>query len=191
MTMKTTTAAAIVALIASAAPSAFADPPTPTPDTARTHGDFEVDPTAYALSGHSLHVGLGWGRTRLDLGNFAMTVPRAVHGQRDFDVSFEGYGVKLQRFLFREESGGFVGVDAAVVHQLTRLRGTELAALQTQVAVGVHGGYRFDLSRQLYASAWVGVGRSFGARDVSLGDKTFETPRWTVFPAVHLGYRFQ
>jgi len=32
-------------------------------------GDVEVDPTAYALSGNSIHVGVGYQHLRLDLGN--------------------------------------------------------------------------------------------------------------------------
>jgi len=41
----------------------------------RRHADFEVDPTALVLAGHSLHVGSGWKRVRLDLGAFATLVP--------------------------------------------------------------------------------------------------------------------
>lgn len=38
---------------------------------------------------------------------------------------------------------------------------------------------------------WTGVSRCFIVRDITLGDATYESNPITVFPAVHLGYRFR
>lgn len=187
---KTTIVLAALAL-ASLPVTARAQDVAPAPPASPFHADAEVDPTAYVLSGYSLHVGLGHRKTRLDVGNFALTVPRFVHGNDDFDVSFHGYGLKLQQFLFSEQRGAFVGVDVGVLQTVTRLRHTDRAEQHTQVGVGVHGGYRFELGAGFYATTWLGVGRNFGARDVTLDGKTFEKQTWTVFPAVHLGLRFR
>src|SRR4051812_21013814 len=96
------------------------------------HADVEIDPTAYVLSGNSIHVGIGTGRYRLDLGNFAMAMPQFVHGDDGFDVSFHGYGAKLQVFPFAEQRGWFVGVDGGVSRVLIQRQGSDLAVQQTQ-----------------------------------------------------------
>jgi hypothetical protein len=155
------------------------------------HADAEVDPTAYALSGNSLHVGIGYRAWRLDVGNFGLALPRWVHGNDDFDVAFDGYGLKLQRFLFAEQRGLFVGVDAGVVRTVVERRGTDLAARDLQLNAGVAAGYRFAIHDRFYATAWLGVGRVFGARTVTLDGARFEPQRTTVFPAIHVGYRFR
>ncbi len=154
------------------------------------HVDVEIDPTAYVLRGHSLHVGIGWRRVRLDLGAYGMTLPRAIHGNEGFGASFDGYGAKLQWFPFAEQTGAFVGVDAGLARPLVQLEGTDLSRRSTQLSVGVNAGWRFDLIGGLYATPWIGVGYNVGAKDVTLGGQTFEQSKWTVFPAIHLGYRF-
>lgn len=153
------------------------------------HADFEVDPTAYALSGYSLHVGLGWKRLRLDLGAFAMALPDFAKSDDSFEVSFDGFGSKLQYFVLAEQRGLFVGVDAGVARPLVQ-RG-ELASKDSQYSIGVNAGYRFDLGAHLYATPWLGVSYAFSAEDVTLGGTTYEQSPVTIFPAAHVGYRFR
>jgi hypothetical protein len=165
---------------------------TPPPGVSSFHGDFEIDPTAYALGGFSLHVGLGWKRLRVDLGNYAMGLPQALSGTRDFDVSFDGYGAKAQLFLFSDEQrGGFVGVDGGVTRMSVRRDETDLTRRQSQVGLGVNLGWRFAFGDHFYATPWIGFGYAFGAKDVTLEGATYTASRVTIFPAVHLGYRFQ
>ncbi len=177
--MKTFTAALLVALFASTAAAA------------PIHGDVELDPTAYALSGYSIHVGIGYDHLRLDLGNFAMALPQFVHGDDGFDVAFDGYGAKLQYWFRDDQTGLFAGVDAGVVRVHAKLQGSDLAADDTQIGAGVQAGYRLSLPAGFYATAWLGVGYAFSADDVMLGGKTYDPSPLTVFPAIHLGYRFQ
>lgn len=106
------------------------------------HADGEIDPMAYILKGFSIHVGLGWKRWRLDLGNFAMAVPKFAHGNSDYDVSFDGFGAKLQYFLFAEQVGGFVGFDGGANKIYLERKGTDLAARNTQYGVGANAGWR-------------------------------------------------
>jgi hypothetical protein len=155
------------------------------------HGDFEIDPTAYALGGQSLHVGLGWKRVRVDLGAFGLTLPSAAVGNDDFAVAFDGYGVKLQYFLFAEQRGGFVGIDGAVDHTQIERRGTDLARRRTSFSAGVNFGWRFVFAGSFYATPWLGLGHTFNDRPVTLAASTYEPNRLVVFPAVHLGYRFR
>lgn len=153
------------------------------------HADFEIDPTAYALSGYSLHVGLGWKRLRLDLGAFAMALPDFAKSDDSFEVSFDGFGSKLQYFVLAEQRGLFVGVDAGVARPLVQ-RG-ELASKDSQYSIGVNAGYRIGLGAHLYATPWLGVSYAFSAEDATLGGTTYEHNPVTIFPAVHVGYRFR
>jgi hypothetical protein len=158
---------------------------------ARLHLDVEVDPTAYLLNGYSAHLGVGWERLRLDLGAFAADVPRFLHGNAGFSTTFHGYGAKLQLFLAAEQAGPFVGVEGQRAHQQVRLDGTGLSSRQVTWSAGVDAGWRFTLGRRLYLTPWVGLQYSPGARDVTLDGRTFRSHAWTVYPAVHVGYRFQ
>jgi hypothetical protein len=153
-------------------------------------GDVEIDPTAYALAGYSLHVGVAHGHLRFDLGNFAMALPQVVHGDDGFDVAFDGFGAKVQYFRRGDQRGWFAGVDGGVVRVRARRQGTDLAVTDRQVQLGVQAGYRFALPAGFYASTWLGVGHAFSADDVTLAGATYEAMSLTVFPAVHLGYRF-
>ncbi len=153
--------------------------------------DVEIDPTAYVFAGYSLHAGIGGGRWRVDLGAFAMDPPEALVGNDDFDVSFNGYGAKLQYFLFEDQLGGFVGVDAGVAYATVSATDSDLAQRDTQLMTGVNFGWRFGLPASFYATTWLGLGYAFGADDVTLGGKRFEPQRFTVFPAIHLGYQLR
>ena len=155
------------------------------------HGDVELDPTAYALSGSSLHVGVACAHLRLDLGNYALALPQVLHGDDGFDVSFEGYGAKLQYFPDVAQRGVFFGVDGGLLRVLAQRQGTDLAARDDQLGLGVHVGYRIALPASFYVTPWLGVGYQFGARDVTLEDKTYAPSAISVFPAIHVGYQFR
>lgn len=155
------------------------------------HADVELDPIAYALDGYSLHVGLGWQRWRLDLGAFAMTIPEAIHGNADFDVSFDGYGAKLQWFALAEQEGLVLGIDGGLVRVLVQRKGQKLADRDRAYTVGTNLGYRVNVIDELYVTPWIGVGYALSAKDVTLDEATFTARRWQVFPAIHLGYRLR
>jgi hypothetical protein len=157
----------------------------------RWTADVELDPTAFVLDGYSIHAGLSRGHLRVDLGAYAMALPGFVHGNDGFDASFDGYGVKLQYFRRVDRRGLFAGIDAGVSRLLVEKHGTDLAVRQHQVGGGVHGGWRFALPAAFYATAWLGVGYNVGAADVMLEGARFEMTRLVVFPAIHVGRRFE
>jgi len=180
-----------IALSFALSAAAQATPAVTTSAPSPFHADFEIDPTAYVLQGHSLHVGLGWKRLRADLGAYGLSLPAAVTGNDDFEVAFHGYGLKLQYFPFAEQEGGFVGVDAGVNRPLVQRKGTELASTRTEYSAGVNFGWRFVFAQHFYATAWLGLGYALNGKPVTLGDSTYQGNRFIVFPAVHLGYRFR
>jgi len=185
-----TTRFALLLITALAIPAvALAQPGTEADTESRLHFDLEVDPTAYVLAGYSVHAGIGYDRLRVDIGAFAMALPELVHGSKDFDVSFNGFGVKLQYFPFAAQEGFFFGVDSGVVRSLAERKGSSLAERDLQLNAGAHLGYRIELSGGFYATPWIGVGYAFGAEDVRLEGAKLDAMRVTVFPAIHLGYR--
>lgn len=154
------------------------------------HFDLETDPTAFAFRGYSLHAGLGFRRFRLDLGVYAMDVPSFAEPNEGFESSFRGAGAKWQYFLFDEQAGGFVGLDAG----LNELRVEDTAgaarASQLQVSSGVNFGWRFALPFGFYATPWLGISYSFNADTLVVGNRSYEPQTLIFFPAVHLGYGF-
>ncbi|MBL9019079.1 MAG: hypothetical protein JNL83_33130 [Myxococcales bacterium] len=164
---------------------------TTTASAGPVRADVEVDPTAYALSGHSIHAGIAWGHLRLDLGNFAMALPQWVHGEDDFDVSFDGYGAKVHYFLRDDQTGLFGGVGVGLARVHVKLEGSDRTGDDLQLATGVEVGYRLALPHGFHATAWLGVGAASFTDPVMLDGKTFESPRLQIFPALHLGYRFR
>jgi hypothetical protein len=177
--MQTTNSLLVLALLSSTA------------SAAPIHGDVEVDPTAYALSGNSIHAGIGYAHWRLDLGNFGLAVPQFVHGDDGFDVAFDGYGAKLHWYWRDDQTGPFVGAGASLVRVHVHLQGTDLRADDRQLGTGIEVGYRIALPAGFYVTPWIGVGYNFSVDSVMLGGKTFDPDPVTVFPAVHVGYRFQ
>lgn len=153
-------------------------------------GDVEVDPTAYALSGSSIHVGIGYRNLRVDLGNYGIAIPQLVHGNDAFDVSFDGFGTKLQWFRRDDQLGWFAGVDVGLARMRVQLRGTDVSVVDHQLGTGINAGYRFALPAGFYVTPWIGIGYVWSADDVMLGGERFDTPPVTVFPAIHVGYRF-
>lgn len=173
---------AALSLAAHAGPVATDDP--------ALHADVEIDPTAYALDGNSLHVGLARGALRLDLGNFGLALPSALVDD-GFAARFDGFGAKLQWFPRTPQRGLFVGADAAVGRVQIERRSTHVVAHDRQVGLGVHVGYRVDLPARLYVTPWIGVSYQAGASDVTLDGATYHARAISVFPAVHVGYRLR
>lgn len=158
---------------------------------ASTHLDVETDPTAFALAGNSLHVGLGRGNWRVDLGNFGLKLPSFAVGNDNFNVRFDGFGSKLQYFVRPSQRGWFVGLEGAVTRVAITHQASDVTSLRTQVGVGVQAGFRIMLTDHLYATPWLGVGYQLGARDAVIDGARYANPTISVFPAVHVGYQWQ
>lgn len=153
------------------------------------HADVEIDPLAYVLRGHSVHVGLGYEHLRFDLGAFAADVPSFLESDDDFRTSASGFGLKFMVFPFAEQRGLFVGIDANLTRAWIQRRGSDLATDDVSVSTGVLLGVRIPLPAGFYVSPWIGVGYGFGGDDVTLGGQRYESNALTVFPTIHLGYQ--
>jgi hypothetical protein len=151
--------------------------------------DIEIDPIAYALDGFSLHLGMGTGRYRLDLGAFGLELPEAIHGQRDFRSSFAGYGAKFDVFLHDDGWGPFMGFEGGFTTITIVDTLSSRSAEDRAVSGGVRAGWRIQLPSDFYVTPWVGVGYRF-SEDAQIAGRTYQNNPITVFPTFHLGYRF-
>lgn len=158
--------------------------------------DVEVDPSAYALNGYSLHAGYWVDRLRLNLGAFSLDVPEAVHGEEGLDVTFHGYGLKAQYFPFAEgfspasSSGFFLGLDGGVVKRLVRDPDAGESSYRNLYGGGAEAGWRFQSRQGFYITPWVGVAGAANGEPVMVGGRDFGERDYVIFPAVHIGMLF-
>lgn len=160
--------------------------------TAQAQWEVESDPTAYALKGFSAHVGhpIFDGRVRLQAGTFGAETPEWMHGNSGFTEYSSGGTFKIDCFPLRPVSGLFVGADSNYSRVRYELDQTHERAYRNLVGFGPRVGYRFNVGKHLYVSPWLSVDYQFNAKDVSISGKTFHEKEYSVFPAVHLGWRF-
>lgn len=150
--------------------------------------DAEIDPLAYILSGHSVHVGLWLGHVRVDLGAFGLDVPKAFHQQDGFEQRFDGFGAKVDYVFGRDRFGGFVGLEASLNGVTVTSTQTKQVQRERVVQAGVRAGWRFELYKGLYIAPWIGLGRQLGPDSIAFGASTFKMNPWTIFPTIHIGY---
>jgi hypothetical protein len=159
------------------------------PPQATTQVEVEADPFAYALNGFSLHVAGILGSYRFSVGTFGIDVPRFFHGEDDWSLVMRGAGIKWD-YLGARPEGFFVGADAGYFRMSYTLVTDAETEKRNEYNVGVRGGYRLPIGRSgLYLAPWVGIGYSFGD-DVRIGERTFEHSPISIFPTVHVGWRF-
>jgi hypothetical protein len=152
--------------------------------------DFEFDPTPYFEHGYSFHAGIGWSHWRVEGEVLKTEVPEWAHGNKGFDVSYRGGGVKLQYFFSPQQRGAFAGVRTEITRESVDLRSAGLESRPIRHDVGIDAGYRFHLGRGLYITPWGGVDYTFDAHNMEMAGRTYKDARFGIFAAVHVGYRF-
>jgi hypothetical protein len=152
----------------------------------------EADPTAYALKGFSVHAGhpIGDGRSRLQFGAFGAETPVWIHGNHGFTEYSRGVTVKVDYFPVRPLGGLFVGVDSNYSRVRYELDKTHERTYRNIAGLGPRVGYRFNIGKSLYVSPWVSVDYQCNAGNVRISGQIFHQARYSVFPAVHLGWKF-
>jgi hypothetical protein len=159
---------------------------------AQAQWEVEADPTPYGLKGFSAHVGhpISDGRSRLQFGAFGAQTPEWIHGNIGFTEDSRGLTFKVDYFPLRPLSGLFVGADSNYARVRYELDGTHERTHRNIAGLGPRVGYRFNFGKHLYVSPWVSVDYQFNAKNVTISGKIFHEARYSVFPAVHLGWRF-
>jgi hypothetical protein len=156
---------------------------------AALRSDIEFDPTPYLEHGYSFHVGIGRSHFRLEGEVLRTDVPEWIHGNKGFDVSYQGGGAKLQYFFSPKQQGAFVGARSEIARESIRLHRASLEARPMRHDFGIDAGYRFVLGRHLYVTPWGGVDYTFDAHSLKIAGRTYNEGRFGVFAAVHFGWR--
>ena len=161
------------------------------PLAAEAQWEVEGDPTVYVLKGYSAHIAhtIFDGKSRLQFGAFGAETPEWVHGNEGWTENSRGVTLKLDYFPLQRLPGLFVGIDSNYARVRYSLQDTGARTDQNIVGFGPRIGYRFDLGQHLY-STWISLDYQFGAKDVILTGKRFAQTRLSLFPAVHVGWRF-
>jgi hypothetical protein len=162
------------------------------PAFAHAQWEVEADPTAYALNGFSAHIAhpIFDGRSRLQIGAFGADTPEWIQGNSGFTEDSRGVTLKFDYFPLRPSDGLFFGADSNYARVRYELNQTHERIYRNMVGLGPRVGYRFNLGKHLYISPWVSVDYQFNAKDVTISGKMFHEARYSVFPAVHLGWKF-
>lgn len=157
--------------------------------------EVEADPIAFILNGYSFHVGYTKGHLRFDAGVFGIKQPDFALDNKLFSVFSSGGGLKVD-YLLRKNRGLFFGLQSDYATDKIGLKSDEDTQSVSGVTLGLRTGYRFMFGKQerqfkgLYLVPWVGLIHSFNPSVVTKSGHTYTQASWSIFPTIHLGYRF-
>jgi hypothetical protein len=149
-----------------------------------------IDPVPFLLKGYSLHFAQTLGNQRFDIGVFKLEAGDEIHGNDNFDMAFEGVGIKYD-YLFNHYEGTFVGWELNVADVTYTHTNSNDVFQRTLVTTAPRLGYRFVTDNKITITPWIALDILLydGANVESDGD-SFENEKVQLFPSVHLGYRF-
>ncbi len=156
--------------------------------------ELEIDPIAYMLKGYSVHGIYRINRMRFDLGVFGIEQPGAYTGNKDFTTYTQGIGGKIN-YLLNAKQTWFAGIGGGYADSQITLKETNATQHLYNWSLGVLAGYRFYLLRNtrmngLYLTPWASIDYNMPVNSVHFEGKTYLLKRWSVFPTIHIGYRF-
>lgn len=157
--------------------------------------EVEADPIAFILNGYSFHVGYTMGHLRFDAGVFGIKQPDFTLENKLFSVFSSGGGLKVD-YMLRRNRGLFFGLQSDYVTDKIGLKSDEITQSVSGVTLGLRTGYRFMFGKQerqfkgLYLVPWVGLIHSLNPSVVTKSGHTYTQASWSIFPTIHLGYRF-
>lgn len=157
--------------------------------------EVEADPIAFILNGYSFHVGYTKGHLRFDAGIFGIKQPDFALDNKLFSVFSSGGGIKID-YLLRKNRGVFFGLQSDYATDKIGLKSEGATQSVNGVTLGLRTGYRFMFGKEerqfkgLYLVPWVGLIHSFNPSVVTKNGHTYQQASWSIFPTIHLGYRF-
>ncbi|UFH57897.1 hypothetical protein [Spirosoma sp. KNUC1025] len=157
--------------------------------------EVEADPMAFIFSGYSIHVGYMINRWRIDVGTFGIKQPSFASTNQNFSVFSSGVGLKAD-YLLKPERGLFFGVQSDYGTDKISLKPATESTLLSGFVVGIRSGYRFMFGqstahyRGLYVVPWIALLYTPSASSLVQQNQVYSQSTWSVFPTLHLGYRF-
>lgn len=157
--------------------------------------EVEADPLAYILNGYSVHVGITYGKFRSSIGTFGIKQPSFQLDNDAFSVYSSGFDAKTD-YLFGKTKGFHTGIQLTYGKDKIGLKGSEDKENLWGLNIGIRGGYRFMFGKAenkykgFYINPWAALIYSTNAKTISKGGETYKQPSISLFPAVHVGWRF-
>jgi hypothetical protein len=162
----------------------------------RSDWEIEVDPIAYILKGYSLHGIYQSNHLRYDLGVFGIQQPEKYHGNEGYTLISRGFGAKLT-WLIKGIPGFYTGLGSGLAFHEAKNNVSKEKADATSTSIGALIGYRFFFRnlkspdiKGFYVTPWVSFDYNYYTRKFDFADYTFRTSTFSIFPTIHLGYRF-
>lgn len=153
----------------------------------------ESDPVAFALNGHSIHLGYQFKNIRVQLGSFSANYPDMILKNKNFEVVKGGYGFKIDLWGASRE-GLFVGIDYNKTKAKYQLQTKSTETERKLELLGPRLGYRYFWGQSFYLSSWVGIYKNLNHSsedaNITIDGEVYEQEEFTVFPAIHIGYQF-
>ncbi|ETZ24912.1 autotransporter domain-containing protein [Pedobacter sp. V48] len=157
--------------------------------------EVEADPLAYILNGYSVHVGVTYGKFRSSIGTFGIKQPSFQLDNDAFSVYSSGFDLKTD-YLFGKTKGFHAGLQLTYGKDKIGLKGSSDQEDLWGLNIGARGGYRFMFGnaenkyRGLYLNPWAALIYSANAKTISKGKEAYKQSSASIFPAVHVGWRF-
>jgi len=150
----------------------------------------ESDPFAFALNGHSVHVGVEGNHYRFQVGTFGATLPDAFKDNSNLDVDQAGYGMKFDIFS-KKDGGMFVGLEYGMTKVNFKHAATNSKTQRDSNLLGVRVGYKYRFNKTFYLMPWVGIDRNISdTSTVNLAGEDYNIQKWFIFPTMHIGMQF-
>jgi len=150
----------------------------------------ESDPFAFALSGHSIHIGVESDHYRFQAGMFGATLPDSFKDNANFNVDQSGYGVKFDVFS-QKDGGAFVGIEYGMTEINFKHASSNAKTQRDSNLLGVRVGYKYRINKTFYVMPWMGVDRNISdTSTIKLAGEDYNIQKWFIFPTMHLGMQF-
>jgi len=157
--------------------------------------ELEADPLAYLLQGYSFHAGVTYNNFRSSVGVFGIEQPDFVLENDAFSVYSSGFDAKTD-YLFTGLKGVHAGLQLTYARDRLRLKDTGEDRELWGLNIGLRAGYRLMLGRVvnqykgLYINPWLAIIYTPNTNHVIIGTEEYEQPSFSLFPAIHVGWRF-
>lgn len=157
--------------------------------------ELEADPLAYILKGYSLHAGITYGSFRTSMGTFAIQQPDMFSGNEAFSVYHSGFDLKTD-YLFGRIAGWHSGLQISYAKEKVELKSDPDQQVIWGLNIGARVGYRWIFGnvatnyKGFYLNPWAALIYSPNAADIVAGKEKYKQKSFSIFPAVHVGWRF-
>lgn len=152
--------------------------------------EIEIDPVPFWLKGYSFSLSQHINSDRFSMGFFKVEADEDIHGNKHFDMEFEGVGIKYD-YLFHSYDGFFIGWELNVAEVTYTHTSSNDVFERTLVTTAPRLGYRFVNDNNFTITPWLALDILLyeGKRVESDGD-TFDNETVQLFPSIHFGYLF-